>query len=402
MRLQPAWTLGFCLGFCLALSGVARGQTPDTKQLTIDLPVGTLKQALDRLTAQTGLQILYDPELVQGRFANQVQGTMTAGQALQRLLQPTDVTYQFTRSDAVALLAVPAAPVPEVRVTAPEPRFVSPTNRDHIGRIWAPVKINGKGPFRLVVDTGASQSAIIARTARALGIPPEARPTRLYGVTGTAVVPSVHVDALELGDLLIETRSLPIVGDVFGGAEGILGRDGLQDKRIMADFRHDQLVIGASHQQAAPQGYKLVRLNLTNMGLLAADSRVGNIRAIAIIDTGAQCTIGNLALRDALMRRRPEDAQTTDVMGVTLDIEQGDNMHAPPIVLGEVRVSGTHITFGDMSLFEHWHLTNEPTVLIGMDVLGLLDVVIIDYKMHEMQVRLHDPDERRGLDPRGL
>ena len=40
----------------------------------------------------------------------------------------------------------------EIMVEAPEPRYVSPTRRDQIGRIWAPVMINGHGPFRLVLD----------------------------------------------------------------------------------------------------------------------------------------------------------------------------------------------------------------------------------------------------------
>jgi predicted aspartyl protease len=396
MRHPAAWVLLVCLALC----GAAWGQAQDTKPplVSVDLPAGTLKQALDRLSAQTGLQILYDPALVQGRFAIQLQGNMTATQALQRLLAPTDVTFQVTGSNAAALLAAPPAPIQEVQVTAAEPRFVAPTRRDHIGRIWAPVTINGKGPFRLVLDTGASQSAIIARTARLLGIPLEAQPTRLYGVTGTAVVPTVHVDALEVGNLQIATTSLPIVGDVFGGAEGILGRDGLQEKRIVADFRRDRLVIGLSHNERAPPGYKRVELQLTNMGLLAADARVGGIQAIAIIDTGAQSTIGNLALRNALMQRKPSDAQTADVMGVTLDVQQGDNMRAPPIFLGPVKVVGTHITFGDMSLFEHWRLTSQPTVLIGMDVLGLVDAIIIDYKLREMQVLLHDDHERSPFD----
>ena len=48
----------------------------------------------------------------------------------------------------------------EVVVQALEPRYVAPTLRDRIGRIWAPVMINGKGPFRLVLDTGASRSAV--------------------------------------------------------------------------------------------------------------------------------------------------------------------------------------------------------------------------------------------------
>src|SRR5277367_6539915 len=54
---------------------------------------------------------------------------------------------------------------PEIVVEAPEPRFVAPTRRDKIGRIWAPVMINGRGPFRLVLDTGASRSAVNAQVA---------------------------------------------------------------------------------------------------------------------------------------------------------------------------------------------------------------------------------------------
>jgi hypothetical protein len=36
-------------------------------------------------------------------------------------------------------------------------------------------------------------------------------------------------------------------------------------------------------------------------------------------------------------------------------------------------------------------MIDEPAVLIGMDVLGLLDTLIIDYQRHELQLRL--PEE---------
>jgi predicted aspartyl protease len=64
----------------------------------------------------------------------------------------------------------------EILVEAREPRYVAPTRRDQIGRIWAPVFINGRGPFRLVLDTGASHSAITAMVALALGIPTDRSP----------------------------------------------------------------------------------------------------------------------------------------------------------------------------------------------------------------------------------
>jgi hypothetical protein len=33
-------------------------------------------------------------------------------------------------------------------------------------------------------------------------------------------------------------------------------------------------------------------------------------------------------------------------------------------------------------------MTKEPALLIGMDALGLLDVLIIDYRRNELQLRM--------------
>jgi hypothetical protein len=39
-----------------------------------------------------------------------------------------------------------------------------------------------------------------------------------------------------------------------------------------------------------------------------------------------------------------------------------------------------------MFIFQHWKMTQTPALLIGMDILGLLDTLIIDYKRSELQV----------------
>src|SRR6185312_10183873 len=143
----------------------------------------------------------------------------------------------------------------EIVVEAPEPRYVAPTLRDRIGRIWAPVLIDGKGPFRLVLDTGASHSAITAAVAQVLGIAPDRALVRLRGVTGTAIVPAVHADSLIMGDMELRSTLLPIVPDALGGAQGVLGTEGLLDKRIYIDFRHDLIMIRRSHGQRGERGY---------------------------------------------------------------------------------------------------------------------------------------------------
>ena len=121
--------------------------------------------------------------------------------------------------------AVPTEPeLEEVRVEAPEPRYVAPTLRDRLGRIWAPVYLNGKGPYRLVLDTGASSSAIVASVATDLGLPLDGA-MKLHGVTGSAIVPFVKVHTFVVGDMESHDKLLPIVPDALGGADGVLGME---------------------------------------------------------------------------------------------------------------------------------------------------------------------------------
>jgi Aspartyl protease len=284
-------------------------------------------------------------------------------------------------------LPTPAQQLDEVIVQTTEPRYVAPTRRDRIGRIWAPVLIDGKGPYRLVLDTGANRSAITTRAAQSLGGAPEVTNTVVTGFTGTAVVRTLHVSSMEVGELLIGPSDLPVLSDVFGGAQGVLGIEGLANKRIYADFSHDRLEITLSHGERAARDFSVVPLTQTPGGLLFANVRVGTVRAKAIIDTGAQGTVGNLALRHALMRVPPRNAAPEEIIGVTLDVQKGDNLLAPDIDFGSLQVRGAHITFGDMYLFRHWKLTNEPCLTLGMDLLGSFDVLVIDYNRHELQIR---------------
>ena len=280
--------------------------------------------------------------------------------------------------------------IEEVQVEAPEPRYVAPTLRDSIGRIWAPVLINGKGPFRLVLDTGASKSALLPRVARALGVPTKTGTMRVHGVTGSTDVATVDIDTLEVGELLMGATTLPIVPDVFGGADGVLGNEALGDKRIYIDFRRDRIEIMRSRSERPGIGMSKIPLKLTRGKLLAFKTRIGSVSTTAVIDTGAQRTIGNQALRDSLNRRQ-RNWEQEEIVGVTLDVAKGDHIPTPPIAFGKATLSGVRITFTDTSIFQHWGLTEEPALLLGMDVLGLVDVLVIDYKSQELHVRFRGP-----------
>jgi len=291
---------------------------------------------------------------------------------------------------ATAHAATPPGPQdtpPEIVVEAPEPRFVAPTRRDKIGRIWAPVMIDGHGPFRLVLDTGASQSAVDAQVAEAIGIAPDPnQPVLLRGVTGIVAVPTIRVHSFSVGDVIVTPAVLPIVADALGGADGVLGTEGFSDKRVYIDFRHDLITVTHSPATRARPGFISVPLEHSGAGLLIVSARVGGVGVHAIIDTGGQSTIGNEALRRALVRRRAKGVHS-EVIDVTNATQDGESFPSPPIELGSLEIQGARITYGDMHIFEHWHLSEKPALLLGMDAIGLLDVFIIDYRRHELQLR---------------
>jgi predicted aspartyl protease len=286
-------------------------------------------------------------------------------------------------SDAVEQLA-------EIMVEAREPRYVAPTRRDQIGRIWAPVFINGRGPFRLVLDTGASNSGVTAMVALALGIPTDqSPPVMLRGVTGAATVPTIHVDSLSVGDLSVDSPLLPIVPDAMGGAEGILGSEGLTNKRIFIDFHHDQISITFSRGERSERGFISVPFRSIRGQLIVVDAIVGTVHTKAIIDTGGQTTIGNLALRDALAHRNSGfHGRPDQIVGATMAVETGELIATPAIEFGSIQILDSGVTFADVYIFKQWKLTGEPAIMIGMDALGTLDTLIIDYRRHELQMRM--------------
>jgi predicted aspartyl protease len=288
----------------------------------------------------------------------------------------------------VPAASAPVAPsIPEVSITAPEPRYVAPTLRDRIGRIWAPVYLNGKGPFRLVLDTGASHSAVIAQVAAELGLPLDGT-MLLHGVTGSATVGYITVGTFVVGDMESHDERLPLVPDALGGAEGVLGIESLNDKRIYIDFMHDKITIMHSHGQHAEDGYAVIPLTRTANGLLMARAYVRGIRVKAIIDTGAQATVANPALLAALRTKRAyADMKPSLITGATDAVQPGQDTAMPPVSLGTVTINSAFITFCDLDIFERWHMTEEPAMLIGIDTLGLLDKMVIDYRRMELQVR---------------
>jgi predicted aspartyl protease len=289
-------------------------------------------------------------------------------------------------AEPVAAAGTPVSQPPPAATLSREQSllYALPTTRDHIGRVVVQATVNGKGPFRFVVDTGATHSTITPDLARALGLTPAEVPTIvLNGITGTTRVSAVTLDKLQTGDLSIDGLLVPVVwAPIMAGADGIFGAAGLTEKSLSVDFQRNRVEISGGVQAAVrAEALKLHATRMTH-GLMVLPMQVGAVPTLAVIDTGSERTLGNLALRDALNeRRRPGTvAQVTSVYGATAQVEPGEIWRAPTMVIDTLRINDVEVVYGDFHIFKVWDMHDKPALIIGMDVLGTVGSLGIDFK----------------------
>ena len=100
LRLQPLTTaLRLRHAFKATLPAVGLGMAftlaahAQTQEWQLDIPAGPLGQSIQQLSQQTGLQILFNPEEINGLRAHAVKGRYPLDESLQIMLQGTGVRY---------------------------------------------------------------------------------------------------------------------------------------------------------------------------------------------------------------------------------------------------------------------------------------------------------------------
>ena len=262
--------------------------------------------------------------------------------------------------------------------------FALPTTHDHIGRVVVAAMVNGKGPFRFIVDTGATNSTVSPRLVHELGLQPTgAASIVLNGITGTAQVSAVTLDRLQAGDMTVDQLVAPVVwAPVMAGADGILGAAGLTGRSLSVDFERNLVRISRGVEMAVRAEALKIHAKQVTHGLMTLSMQVGGVRGLAVIDTGSERTLGNPALRDALKlrTRTGTEALVTSVYGATEQVERGEIWRAPTIVIDTMRINDVQVVYGDFHIFKVWEMQDTPAMIVGMDILGTVSSLGIDFK----------------------
>ncbi len=124
---------------------------------------------------------------------------------------------------------------------SPSQRFVVPFTREG-NAIIVEALVNGRGPVKFILDTGASLTVIPLAQAKNIGIDPEkGDPLPVTGVGGTVVVSQVKINTLTLEGA--QVRNLEVAIHPGFGEKGLLGMDFLSEFRIDINHSENEVIL---------------------------------------------------------------------------------------------------------------------------------------------------------------
>lgn len=269
---------------------------------------------------------------------------------------------------------IPTAPLlPDI--TDPNTAILS-LEEDSNLRYTIPVKIDGIGPYNFMIDTGSQATAVTDRVTRGVTLP-SAGEAMVVGMASRRIVDLVELDRFEVADRTLHNIAAPVLQRRHVGADGIIGLDALQDFRVLIDFREETIAMADAEQNSGRRGFEIVVRARSKLGqLLITDAEVEGVKATVIIDTGAQASMGNLALQRRIRARRQQEVKTTDVNGASI---LSDLSYARSLEFQGLEISNVPITFADTPAFEALGLQDKPVLSIGMQHLRMFDRVAIDF-----------------------
>lgn len=294
----------------------------------------------------------------------------------------------------------PATDVPLDPVTAEVAPFIQPFDLDATRRMAVPVMVGDQGPFSFLVDTGAERTVIARELADRLGLAEGAK-LRLATIGSSTTVISYRVAALRMTDLQLAAFDAPAFAGRHIGAAGLIGVDMLEERRILIDFRKETMSILETKRRARPiirdDDAIVVTARRAAGRLILSDARLNGRRVDVIVDTGAQTSVGNLALQRLVAQQRQHRYPFTPTI---LNAVSGEAVPATQTAINRLVIEGIDIndlpvSFADSQAFRALGLKDRPALLLGMDSLALFDRVEIDFPNQRVIFDLPDAAQRR-------
>ncbi|GAB7551003.1 hypothetical protein NRB_04990 [Novosphingobium sp. 11B] len=281
-----------------------------------------------------------------------------------------------------ALLAGTAA-VAAPTITPAIPLVSQPLGHDDRGRPQIDVSINEQGPFPMIVDTAAQSSLMSPDLAAALKLQPMESDLSINGATGSTkaqIYPVDHFASALFDQEMVGVLMFPNPGTT--SARGIVGMEHFGEGKLTFDRTNARLSFGPSAPVEA--GYATHKGELQG-GLLVVPLTLDGVAIKATVDTGAGVTIANAAALKALGWSADDSRLVAagTIRGATAAQSAIRMTRIGKMQLGPVSLSNVPVYFNFSGTSQ-----SEPMVILGSDILNLLDAYAVDFPRAELQIRI--------------
>lgn len=249
--------------------------------------------------------------------------------------------------------------------------------------------INGRGPYRLIVDTGGSITlSLDAEIADDLGLRSVASST-VHGVGGKDVSGQVLVDELRIGGITcrrVMTRTFGVRKSIAFAADGIIGTGLFQDARMTMDFQHGRLTLAPAASR--PASGREVEVRIIGDAKLIAPLQLNGEPAAALLDSGADaCAVAPSRLRRLFPGRK---IRTLPAFAIGVGGGQNPSITLTPGVTFTL-AGKTYENYGGLGLDVLDTLLGpllglQSDLLLGMPVMREMKTLTVDYPHCRMWV----------------
>jgi predicted aspartyl protease len=186
-----------------------------------------------------------------------------------------------------------------------------------LGLLFTEVTINGQGPFRFLVDTGATQTVVSEKLATKLGLKKIAT-NIMHGVggDGKADSPVFRADSVKVGDVTVKnlplgTLSNPVLDQIL---DGIIGTPMLADFVITIDYPRSRIELA----KKAPETGTVIPVWLFSGLMLTSVEVNAQHKGNFLIDTGADSTLlaHSMAAKLGVNKNTPGAALNLPIGGI--------------------------------------------------------------------------------------
>lgn len=313
--------------------------------------------------------------------------------AMTALATPLGAETGITPTDTTAPLPTAAPVLPEVETDQ------IGLGVDRADRMTLPVEISGVGPYHFIIDTGSQRSIIATELAQELALPGLA-PVNIVSMAGRETVASVQLNKMKFGSHEMTGMPLLSIARANIGSAGLIGLDGLKDKRVTLDFRGRKLEVSRSlppDRIRSDAETIVVEARRKQGQLIMVGSKVDGQRVSVIIDTGAEISIGNMALFNKLKAKRLVIPPTpTTLTSVTGEEVAAIFTVVRRISIEAVQLENVPMVFLDAPPFAELDLGEKPAMLLGMKMLRMFDRVGIDFGSKHVDFHLPRGDRDEG------